>query len=79
MCCAEQAGDGVRPGEHLSVRGLPGLPSRHEGQRPGALRSHRQRGGEVHEEEDLQVGLTSSDGRCPVVWSGSLKRSSPLT
>ena len=67
ICVAEQTGDGVWPAEHQRVCGLPGVPARHEGQRPDTVRGHRQRGGEVHEEENLQMGLMG--GQCFIISS----------
>ena len=65
-CCRalrvpEQTGDGVWRAEHQRVCGLPWLPARHEGQRPDPVRGHWRRGGEVHEEENLQMGLRLKD------------------
>ena len=53
----EQTGDGVWRAEHQCVCGLPGLPACHERQRPDTVRGDGQRGREVHEEENLQMGL----------------------
>lgn len=56
----EQTSDGVRTGGHHAVRGLPGLHARHQRER-AALRGRGQPGREIHEEEDLQVGLMETE------------------
>lgn len=56
-CFSEYPRDGVWTSEHHLVRGLPRLHARHERQRPAAVRGHRRRGRELHEEEDFQMGL----------------------
>lgn len=56
LLSTEQTSDGDGTGGHNSVCGLPGLHARNQRER-AALRGRGQPGREIHEEEDLQVGL----------------------
>lgn len=58
---AEQAGDGRGSAEPHAVCGVPGLSARAHRPPAAAVRGRGQPGRETHEEEELQVGLTTED------------------
>ncbi len=57
---AEQAGDGRGSAQPHAVCGVPGLSARAHRPPAAAVRGRGQPGRETHEEEELQVGLTTA-------------------